>query len=280
MISIKKLVSVFLTLDMRLILSIGIGVIVIILASICFTLMDGKGKKSFSYLNGMEGTLNKFKRKLKRKFENNKSIILNDKEKYLIMISAVLVVTASNNLKSAPKYLGYGLILGLIIVLLFQKVKKDNLHTKKVEEFAIVFEAIELYMRAGYSMYQAIRTSRLLVKEIRPSIDMCLTYWGAGPKNALSKFQEDLNLPEAETLILLLINLESTGSKEMRSAIGGEVFSIESIERMKTNIKTSNKPLVLMVYRMLPLGSVLGIVVGSLIYRTFAVLGGSGITLF
>lgn len=270
--------------NMPLVLSISMGVIAIAVSFLIWVFIDSTRMKRFNYLNSMNSKYAVIKRKLKARFRSsvkkNKSIVLNNKEKYLVIAFALLLVTTSNNFKNMPMFMSLGAITGLGVVVLMQNVKSKNLHRKKVEEIAIVFEAIELYMKAGYSMYQAIRASRLLVKTIRPALDTCLTYWGAGPKVALGKLQDELSLPEAETLILLMINLESTGSQEMQNAIGGEVFSMESIERMKRDIEISNKPLVLMIYRMLPLVSVLGIVVGSLVYRTFAVLEISGISLF
>lgn len=273
---ISKLVD---SLDMLKVLAVSIGIMVVIITLLMIEI-QGKSKGKFKYLSDMEGPYNKFKRRLKRNFEQRKRIILNQKEKYIIVGIAILLTTTASSVKSSFTLLAGGALTGLSIILFVRNVKSKNVHIKKVNEIAIVFESIELYMRAGYSMYQAIRTSRLLITEIRPAMDVCLSYWGNGPKQALAKLQEELNVPEAETLILMLVNLEGTGSKEMRSAIGGEVFNIESIQRMKTNVSIANKPLLLMIYRMLPLGSVIGITVGSLMYRTFSVLQHTGIGAF
>lgn len=268
----EKLITFSDNIDMVLLLSIGIGLMSTMVFMLLVYTFSNIGKSQFKYLNDLEGPINKYKRKLKRKLNNQKKIILNKKEKYLVIIGAILLGTTTTNWRNIPKYGAFGILVTLVIVILFQKIRNKNIHTRKVKEVAIVFEAIELYMKAGYSMYQAIRTSRFLVTEIRPAIDLCLTHWSAGPKVALTKLQEELNLPEAETLILMLINLENSGSQDMRSAIGGEVFNIENIQKMKANISISNKPLVLMLYRMLPLASVMGITVGSLVYRTFMML--------
>lgn len=266
-------------LDMMMVVSVGIGFVVSLIFLVLLTEIF-KRRTKFRYLNNMEGDLNRFKRKLKRKVDNQKKLAISEKERNVVVGIAILMATATNNLTSMPQFVAIGIFIGLGIVLIFQKNRKNKIHTQKIKEISILFEAIELYMRAGYSMYQALRTSRLLVTHIRPSIDMCLSYWGAGPKTALAKFQEELNVPEAETLILMLVNLESSGSKEMQKAIGGEVFNIESIQKMKVNASISNKPLVMMVYRMLPMASVLGITVGSMLYRTFAMLSASGLGIF
>lgn len=267
------------SLDLMMFVSVGIGFIISLIFLVLLSELFKKRTK-FRYLNNIDSDLSKFKRKLKRKVKNQQKLIISEKERNLIIGVAVLMATATNNLTSMPKFVLIGMFIGLGIVLVFQKNRKNKIHTQKIKEIAILFEAIELYMRAGYSMYQALRTSRLLVTHIRPAIDTCLSYWGAGPKIALSKFQEELKLPEAETLILMLVNLESTGSRDMHKAIGGEVFNIESIQKMKVNASISNKPLVMMVYRMMPMASVLGITVGSMLYRTFAMLSQSGVSLF
>lgn len=258
--------------DLILILSIGIGIIGTMIIMILVYIFSDIDRAKFSYLHDMKGPINRFKRKIKRKLKNQQRLILDKKERYLILFAAFLIGTTSGSLKQLPKHIIMGVIAALIIILLFQRVRSKNIHIKKIKEIAILFEAIELYMRAGYSMYQAIRISRFLVIEIKPEVELCLAYWSAGPKTALLKFQEALNIAEAETLILMLINLENSGSKDMQKAIDGEIINIESIQKMKESISIANKPLVLMVYRMLPLASVLGITVGALIYRTFMML--------
>lgn len=261
--------------DGRMIFSIGIGMIVSSLISFMYVFFSGE---RFAY--GANYRIGKLKNKLKRKLKIKKKIILSKKERIVILVITLTLVGTVRNMEQVPKFMVIGLLLGFGIVLIYQKTRAVSIRARKIKEAAILFEAIELYMKAGYSQYQAIRASRVLVDKIRPEVDMCLSYWGMGARQALEKFQEELNLEEINTLILLLINMESSGMENMQDSIGREVFSIESLHKMKSQIKIANRPLVFVIYRMLPLANIAGIVIGGLLYRTYHVLEMTGFIKF
>lgn len=218
--------------------------------------------------------------KVKRFFWTRKSLVLSKKDKFIIVGMAVAFAGTSNSIKQATKLLFWGLFIGLFIVYIYQKTIAAAIRAKKLKESAILFEAIELYSKAGYSLYQAINASKVLVDEIRPAVDKCLNYWGAGPKKALQKLQDEIGLEEIDTLVLLLMNIESTGGKDLGGTISQVVFNMEDLQKMKTQIKISNRPLMFVIYRMLPLASIVGIVVGGLLYRMYSVLEMTGFIKF
>ena len=264
------------TLELNLVFSAGIGIVVFS----TFFLIHEKYIKNTRFRFGENYRIKKIIEKIKRYFRNKKTLVLSKKEKIIMFAMAIALAGTVKNIKQVPKFMFWGLFFGLIVIIIYQKTIVVATRAKKLKEAAILFEAIELYTKAGYSLYQAIRASRVLVDEIRPAVDKCLNYWGAGAKKALQKLQEELKLEEVSTLILLLINMESSGTKELDGAIGKVVFSMEDLQKMKTQIKISNRPLIFVIYRMLPLASIAGIVVGGLLYRTYHILEMTGFIKF
>lgn len=247
--------------------STGIGLIVF---SVVYLLYESIRKVRFKF--GESYRIRKIKEKIKRFIKTKKTLVLSKKEKLIILGMAIAFAGTAQNIRQASRLLFWGILIGLFIVYVYQKTHTATIRAKKLKESAILFEAIELYTKAGYSLYQAINASKVLVDEIRPAVDTCLNYWGAGPRIALQKLQEEIGLEEIDTLILLLINIESSGGKELDGTIGDVVFNMEDLQKMKTQIKIANRPLIFVIYRMLPLASIAGIVVGGLLYRMYSVL--------
>lgn len=237
-----------------------------------------KEKKKFNYLSDLKQSrfviyLKRFiKFRIKRPADN-----LTKKDKVFITAIAVLFAFTANNIFAVTEYFFWGLLLGVMLLKFLTNLKAKAARTKKLKEISILFEAIELYTNAGYTVYQALKSASVLTHIIRPSIEKCLQYWSSSPRKALEMLQSELNLPESEILILLLVHMEIVGAKEMHGVLKSEATNINHSEIMKKQISISNRPLILMVYRILPLVSILGITVGSLLYRTYAVLVDAGI---
>lgn len=261
--------------ELSIIFSIGIGLAAL---SIFYLVYQNFQNVRFSFGKGYK--IKKFKEKIKRFFKTKKTSILSNKHKMLVLAMAVALIGTAKEIKQIPKLMIFGMLIGLVIIYVYQKTAIASMKAKKLKEAAILFEAIELYTKTGYSLYQAIRTSRILVNEIRPAIDSCLNYWNAGANKALQKLREELNLEEIDTLILLLINMESSGAKELENTIGKVAFNMEDLQNMKAQIKIANKPLIFVIYRMLPLASIAGIITGGLLYRTYHVLEQTGFIKF
>lgn len=258
---------------MIFVVAIFIGLAIVTLSIYQMYKEDGK----FKYLNNYKESrfIRNAKRSLKLNFK--KANNLSKKELMIILAIAVLMASTTKQLVYVPKYLFWGLVLGLIFVKLIGDMKNRTEKTKKLKEISTLFEAVELYSKAGYTVYQSLKAARLLTNSIRPYLDKCLETWGSSPQKALELLQEELKLPESEVLVLLLIHMEVVGSKEMQGIMKREANNIDRLEKMRNQISISNKPLILMIYRMLPLVSILGITVGSLLYRTYSVLTESGI---
>jgi len=202
---------------------------------------------------------------------------LSKKQKIIIAVTTALFVSTSRSLGVVHINLVLGAMLGLIGVKAVEKAILEIGKTQRLKETAILFEAIELYTRAGYSLVQALKASKMLTKSIRPSIDKALAHWGQSPQKALTILKEELQSEDAESIVMLLMHMEKNGSKNLNGIIRREANNIERIQRMRTEAKVSKRPLILVVYKVLPLFSVLCIVVGSLLYRMFNIFMDMGL---
>lgn len=218
---------------------------------------------------------NKRLQKLKTFLKSEQQV--SKKEILISCIIGILFMGLSNGIIRAPLFFVAGFTVGLIILSVLNNLKKEVDRGAKLREISTLFEAIELYVKANYSLVQALRSASILTPGIKPYIDKCLDVWPTNPRLALEGLRKDLDVPEAEILISLLIHMEKLGTKDMEGILGREAYNIERLRKMKTEIKIANRPLLLMFYRILPLFSVLGIIIGSLLYRALSVMTDAGI---
>lgn len=214
-------------------------------------------------------------------FKKNRAIQkLKSNKKLLIirLITALLFAAGSGrNLKELFQYFVIGYILAIAVSFLVIKTRKGVIKNQKMKNIAILFEAVELYMKGGYSLYQSLMLSRSLVPKLKKEINICLDYWSISSRKALEKFKEALNIEEGEILVSLLIHMEMAGTKDLHGMLSREAFNVERLRRLKNEMSISLRPIYLMVYRFLPLASAIGIITGPLLYRTFVVLRDSSI---
>lgn len=199
------------------------------------------------------------------------------KERYLFLGIVLLMLGTSGSLLMLPKNIILGFVLGIIILWLFEKVKHDVGRAKRLKEVAILFEGVEMYSKAGYSLLQSLKASKILTRKITSSVDKALARWSVSPKLALETLKEELDLEESDTLILLMMHLEMAGNKNLKGMLQREAHNIERLQRMKTELKIAHRPLILMVYKVLPITAILGIVIGSLLFRMYYMLSGMGL---
>lgn len=259
--------------------SIGLGVI---LTTVIFILIKFVKEIRFNFMPKIQYKLTIIKKNMRRRFELERKKVkkLNKTESIIVIATGLLLSGVANTAIEIFRYFFMGVIIGYIIILLADYIKKQTNKAKKTNEIVVLFEAIELYTKAGYSLYQALKTASILTDKIRPAVDRCISYWGASPKKALEKLQQEIGLQESETLILILSHMEVAGTKNFEGIIQKEAGNVHRLQKMKSEIKIANRPLLLMIYRMLPLFSIIGVTVGGLLYRAISVMQQSGIINF
>lgn len=254
--------------------AVGIG---ISFTSIFLAIWKMLSRTKFNYEGYKYSRIKKYFQKFWIDIKLKSKSQLDQKGKLIILTIALLIAGTGNSILSSFKLFAYGIVAGLIFLIVFLKYRNDAIRVKKLKEVVILFESVELYTKSGYTLYQALKVAKQLTSRIRPSIDKCLNAWSRGSKKALEILQNELGMPESDTLILLLAHMETAGRKELEGLLKREAVNIDHLQNIKKKIKIANRPLILMVYRMLPLFSILGIVVGGLLYRTYSVMKASGI---
>lgn len=255
------------------IIPIGIGVA---FSGLLLLLWTGLTSVKFIY-NPYDSKFNQYIKKRWKSIKIKSRTGLDKKSKIIIFIIAILIAGTGNNIITSTKLFVYGSLIGLIVLTQIYKYQNNIIKAKKLKEAAILFEAAELYTKAGYTLYQALQVAKIMTNRIKPSIDKCLNAWSRGANKALEILQKELNMPESDTLVLLLMHMETAGSKNLEGLLKREAVNIEHLQNIKTKIKISNRPLILMAYRMLPLFSALGLIVGGLLYRTYNVMKEGGV---
>lgn len=161
-----------------------------------------------------------------------------------------------------------------------RRARRQALRSRRVKEIAVFFEALELYLRAGYALPQGMRAAAALVPGIRRAVERCLDYWPSGPRKALAVLQKELGAPEAEILVSLLLQIEAVGIKDLEGVVRREARNLERLQRMRAEARLASRPVYVMVYRFLPLAATLAITAGPMLYRTFRVMREAGISPF
>ena len=208
----------------------------------------------------MNKRLNKIKRKEK----------LSKKEKAVVIMTSLLLTGTATSIKTVFTTFITGLLIGFLLVKLFRKIIKDIHKAKKLREVAILYESVEIYTKAGYSLVQALRASKILTDLITPAIDKCLNNWNRGSKVALEILRQELDLKESDATILLMLHMEKVGSKNLHGMLKNRADAIKNKQMMEEEIKISKRPLILVLYKILPLGATMGIIIGSLLYRVYS----------
>ncbi len=161
---------------------------------------------------------------------------------------------------------------GLGLTRMMAKLKEGSDRAAAIRELTMLFEAVELYMRAGYALPQALRAAALLTPRLRRAVGECLACWPSGPRRALEVLRQNLNIPEAEILVSLLGQVDRVGLKNLEGVMQREAYNLERLRQLATEINIAKRPLYFTLYRALPLAAAVGIIVGPLLYRVAGVL--------
>jgi hypothetical protein len=150
---------------------------------------------------------------------------------------------------------------------------QESTRMKKLREVVALYEAVDFYTRAGYTVEQSLRLGAVLTPTLRSCVERCLAAWPSSPSRALERFAEDVGIQEAEMLSSVLMHIIDAGMKFGRAAIEEESRSLEELRQTLAEVRIVSKPLYYAIYRALPLAAIGGVVVGPLLYRLVNVLG-------
>lgn len=144
-------------------------------------------------------------------------------------------------------------------------------------EILLLFDTVELYMRAGLSMYHALDAARVLTPNIRAEIGQALMYWPEGASKALEVLRRRLNTPEADILVSLLLQLDQAGIENFQDIVRREGRRLEQLKDAADRARINRRPFLLVLYRALPLLACLGMIAGAFFTHALGVLREAGI---
>lgn len=234
-----------------------------------------------SLLYHSRSSINRFvprpRSRLKKAMKQSKPEV--DKIQLLLSLATgILFAGLAGNFRTGVIFFAAGLSIGLVFYRKFQDLVALRNRNQRLKDLAVLFEAVELYTRAGYTIPQALRAAKVLTPGLKTAIEKCLDYWPAGPRAALEQFRRLIQLPEGDIFVSLLTYMEATGVKDLEGVLGREADNIERLRRLRAEASIASRPVYLMVYRVLPLVATLGILVGPLLYRTYRVMKDAGIS--
>ncbi|MGI9862536.1 hypothetical protein SDD30_14240 [Moorella naiadis] len=163
-------------------------------------------------------------------------------------------------------------VLGMAAVLFLARSMKETGRMIKVRELVALYEALNFYTNAGYTIQQAMRLGAVVTPHLRPAVERCLAAWPYGPVRALERFADEVNLPEAVMLSTILMHAEEAGMQFGKVAIEEEASNLEKLRQTLAEVRIMSKPLYFAVYRGLPLFAAGGVIAGPLVYRLVSMM--------
>ncbi|WP_054697546.1 hypothetical protein [Syntrophomonas palmitatica] len=140
------------------------------------------------------------------------------------------------------------------------------------KECILLFNAVGIYAQTGMSVPQALASSREFLPRLTPVINKILAAWTTGNIQALDILRQEVDLPECEQLVSLLLQINQAGSKNIENIVRNESRHMEERRTTYEKIRISNKPIILTLYRFLPLIVLLGLGCGFLATYAFYLL--------
>ncbi|MHB1127554.1 MAG: hypothetical protein ACYC2T_11485 [Bacillota bacterium] len=165
-----------------------------------------------------------------------------------------------------------GGMLGFIGGKVYGWLSKGSEEFEKIKEVALLYESMELYNRAGFTVRQSLQMSLILVPKLQPHISKCLDRWPSGPLRALHQLGDDIGVKHADLLTGLLMQAEERGSKNVSGIMEQEAIRLEELRASLAESRIAAKPIYSAVYLFLPVSSVMGILLAPMAYRAIQMI--------
>lgn len=155
-----------------------------------------------------------------------------------------------------------GLGLGALKIYRFMK---NYSQTKQWEQQVDkLFLGMDLYLKAGIPMRNALTQAKRLTPMLSDAIDVSLKQWSAGSGTALNTLGRELKLGKHDTRVRFLKEIDDMGIKNLQGLLRRETIRIQEYRRTQEEVRIGMKPLIITVYRTLPVLTNIGMLVGVL----------------
>ncbi|RJX22186.1 MAG: hypothetical protein C4575_01930 [Desulforudis sp.] len=189
-------------------------------------------------------------------------------------IFALLTTWGTGNEATAVCVFGVGMAVGA--KLLF-RWRVNGIRSARKRDIIILFETVELYMRAGMPLHHALAVAKVLTPSLRKDITYALGYWPSGPAKALEILRERIDLSEGDILASLLMQIDQVGIEHLEGVVRREGKRLEQMRTAADRARINARPLFIVMYRALPLMACLGMVAGTFFMYAMQVMREAGL---
>lgn len=167
-----------------------------------------------------------------------------------------------------------GAVSGLVGKKFLERVMANKKEFIKTKEVSLLYECVDLFTGAGYTVKQSLQLSMILVPNLRKHISDCIDRYPSGPLRALEQLGRDIGVKHADMLSGLLMQAEESGVENVKGIMEQEAVRLEELRESLAESRIAAKPIYSAVYLFLPVASVLGIIIAPLAYRAIQMITG------
>lgn len=157
-------------------------------------------------------------------------------------------------------------LVGAGVGYLKNKLEDQEILHRKKQEISILFENIEILMRAGLPLQKALLETKDLLVVLRPAIERSMAHW-PNTSLILETLRKEVNLPEGDILVSLLTQLNIAGKDKFDGVIQRESQRLEELRAAAERVRIAKKPYWLVFSRTLPVIVIFGMFIGALFIR-------------
>lgn len=241
-------------------LDLSLDSVLLVIISICaayviYEIMDFIIKKIFNH--------KMFRLRMKQRREE-----INIKEYYPVVLGAIIGFTImSNYIYWAPAAAFIGGMVGFLIKKLFEKIVHKLNEDKKAGEVLLLYEIVSKYATSNYPLPVALSGSVYLTNLIREPLQKCVDTWKQGPQRALKRMGEEINTPESEALVSILLRAFEVGPANMAELLTHESEVMERLRNMRVEQGFSTRLIIQTMYLILPGLALVGVTLVAIGYH-------------
>lgn len=217
----------------------------------------------------------KIKETLKRLGESGVQKTKTNENNKIVYLGATISVILSISLFWGSRFMVLGtmifLVLSIILIKYFIHLQENRIERQRRKEVGILFECIEIFLKAGMSLNKALTESREMLNYLEPAVAQSCAYW-PDEKRVLENLKKEINLPEADILVSLLSQINLVGINQFEGVIQRETKRMESIKNAREKVETDKKPYILIFSSIIPIVVILSMFVGSLFVRMMDIM--------
>lgn len=160
-----------------------------------------------------------------------------------------------------------GMLFGLVISKVNTNFMKRSENMQCMKETLKLYDLVEFYVQAKYTIPQALTLAKELTPTIRPAVEKCLNSWSFSPQRAILQMGKEINIKECDILISVMNQAVALGPQRLTGVIGDEAGKLEDLRQGKIEAGINVKPLYQAAYLILPGIGFIGMLLFPLVYR-------------